>query len=296
MGEVGLAMRHTDILLICGADVGDLERAAAVGLEAVQRWQIDNVAAATLLANVSEALRRAGLVERAGELVDPWTEGPLPLHRWALYIERAKLDMLRGRSAEAIARFAQLSELDLPSLWSRAELARCVARNHLWLGQPEAALDCLLPVIDEAVAADALASMGPLLVLTASAAADAIEKLPSEAAEQRRRELLTRLQTARDRVSSDPLAAWRRGTLAASWAAELARIEGTATVDVWLTAAAGWDDVDRPHRAAYCRWRAAQVARRSGQAATAGKLLRRASRDAREHVPLLTWIHDAGAG
>jgi tetratricopeptide (TPR) repeat protein len=294
MSEVSLAMRHTDILLICGADVEDLELAARAGLAAVSDWHIDNVQAATMLANVSEARRRAGLVERACRLVDPWTEGPLQPHRWALYIERAKLDMLRGRSEDAMARFTALSSVELPALWSRAELARCIARNLLWLRDPQGALDCLLPVIEEAADADALASMGPLLILAASAGGDLVESLPAAEVPARRRELLARLQTARHRVTSDPLSAWRGGTLAASWAAELSRIDGSATVEVWLRAATGWDDVDRPHRAAYCRWRAAQVAQRSGQAGLAGRLLRRAARDAREHVPLLTWIRETG--
>ena len=70
----------------------------------------------------------------------------------------------------------------------------------------------------------------------------------------------------------------------------------TATVDVWLEAAAGWDDLGRPHRAAYCRWRAAQVARATGQAGLAAKLLRRAARDAREHLPLMTWIRATAVG
>ena len=42
----------------------------------------------------------------------------------------------------------------------------------------------------------------------------------------------------------------------------------------------------RPHDAAYCRWRGAEVALATGQATVAGRLLRRATTDAREHVPL----------
>jgi tetratricopeptide (TPR) repeat protein/type II secretory pathway predicted ATPase ExeA len=296
MHEVGLAMRHTDLLLICGADVDELERAAGPALAAVREWRIDNVESATLLSNVSEGRRRAGRVAQAAELVDPWTDGPLQQHRWALHIERAKLDMLRGRSDEAIARFDELARLEMPSLWGRAEIARCVARNQIWLRQPQAALDCLLSVIDEAVDTDALASMGPLLVLAASAAGDLVEQLPARLADTRRRELVDRLTAARARVSSDPMAAWRGGALATSWAAELARVEGTATVELWLEAAAGWDDLGRPHRAAYCRWRAAQVARATGQAGLAAKLLRRAARDAREHLPLMTWIRATAVG
>ena len=77
---------------------------------------------------------------------------------------------------------------------------------------------------------------------------------------------------------------------AATWTAELSRLAGTATVEGWVVAASEWDKLSRPHDSAYCRWRAAQVAISTGQAATAAKLLHRAARDAAEHVPLLTAV------
>ena len=67
---------------------------------------------------------------------------------------------------------------------------------------------------------------------------------------------------------------------------ELARLHGTDTVDSWLMAARDWDQLDRPHDSAYCRWRAAQVALREGRGTLAVRLLRKAAVDAREHVPL----------
>jgi hypothetical protein len=70
----------------------------------------------------------------------------------------------------------------------------------------------------------------------------------------------------------------------------MARLADRQSVDQWVTAAAEWDKLDRPHDAAYCRWRAAQVAFATGQATTAAALLRRAARQAREHVPLLEVI------
>jgi hypothetical protein len=53
-----------------------------------------------------------------------------------------------------------------------------------------------------------------------------------------------------------------------------------------LRAATAWGHLGRPHAAAYCRWRAAQVALREGRGVVAARLLRRAASDAREHVPL----------
>jgi hypothetical protein len=61
----------------------------------------------------------------------------------------------------------------------------------------------------------------------------------------------------------------------------------TAGVEGWVAADSEWDNLSRPHDSAYCRWRAAQMAISTGQAAMAGKLLRRAASDAGEHVPLL---------
>ncbi len=88
-----------------------------------------------------------------------------------------------------------------------------------------------------------------------------------------------------------------RTGLQRTWHAELARLSGEQTVDMWVAAAAEWDKITRPHDSAYCRWRAAEVALATGQATLAQRLLNRASRDAREHVPLLAAIRrTAGRG
>ena len=80
------------------------------------------------------------------------------------------------------------------------------------------------------------------------------------------------------------------GVHSAAWAAEMARLAGTTTVDQWVQVARGWDDLSRPHDAAYCRWRAAQSALRDGQGTLAANLLKRSAQDAREHVPLSSAI------
>jgi hypothetical protein len=80
------------------------------------------------------------------------------------------------------------------------------------------------------------------------------------------------------------------------WAAESARLIRTATVDHWVRAATHWDRLGRPHDSAYCRWRAAQVAQATGQGSVAGRLLKRAARDAREHVPLASAIAETSRG
>ena len=77
---------------------------------------------------------------------------------------------------------------------------------------------------------------------------------------------------------------------AASWAAESARLVGRPTVELWAEVARHWDRLGRPHDAAYCRWRGAQVALSFGQGTLAMRMLRRAAREAREHVPLTAAI------
>ena len=77
---------------------------------------------------------------------------------------------------------------------------------------------------------------------------------------------------------------------AASWQAETARLAGQPALELWATAAARGNSLSRPHDAAYCRWRGAQVALATGQGTIAVRLLRRAAREAREHVPLSTAI------
>ena len=76
----------------------------------------------------------------------------------------------------------------------------------------------------------------------------------------------------------------------ATWQAETARLAGQPKLELWAKAAGAWDKLTRPHDAAYCRWRGAQVALATGQGTIALRLLRRASREAREHVPLSTAI------
>ena len=83
---------------------------------------------------------------------------------------------------------------------------------------------------------------------------------------------------------------------AAQWHAELARLQGTQSVDLWIAAAVEWDRENRPHDSAYCRWRGAQVALATGHATSARKLLRRAARDARQHIPLRAAIQQTAGG
>ena len=94
----------------------------------------------------------------------------------------------------------------------------------------------------------------------------------------------------RARAAVDPFTTTTRAdgpAHGASWQAETARLAGQPSLELWATAAGEWDKLSRPHDAAYCRWRGAQVALATGQGTIALRLLRRASpRGPRARTPL----------
>ena len=75
----------------------------------------------------------------------------------------------------------------------------------------------------------------------------------------------------------DHLTTQARTAFRATWDCELARLQGQEATETWAAAANAWDPMVRPHDAAYCRWRAAQVALKVGQGTLAARLLRRAA-------------------
>jgi hypothetical protein len=218
---------------------------------------------------------------------------------WALHLERAALDLLRGREEEAVARFDAVAALPLKGTSISLDIADYAAQGDLWRSQPQRALDRLVPVLAQLVDSDEATHAGTAFVSAARAAADLVETLPPAEKAARRRDLVKRLQTLRSQAQADPLApdavSAERFANAARWVAELARLAGEAKVEQWTSAATAWDQIERPHDAAYCRWRAAQVALATGQGTLAARLLKRAARDAREHVPLSAAIAETAA-
>jgi hypothetical protein len=281
---------HTDLLLIHGRPVAEVESAGGPALEAARAWGIDNSHAAIVHANLAEAMLRAGQVARAGELLDPVTEGEVTIDRWFSHNLRAWLDLLRGRESAARERVRALDELQLT--WHSHETARAqvAALADLWHGRPVAALDRLLPTLGPVAESDESEFVGGAFVLAARAAADCVRGRPGHPGPIREQDALRLLADLRKRAVKDPFAADAvpadRRAQGATWTAELARLAGTAVAEHWVAAATSWDQIARPHDAAYCRWRGARVAQATGQGDLATRLLRRAARDAREHLPL----------
>ena len=161
-----------------------------------------------------------------------------------------------------------------------------------------AALDRLLPTLAPVAASDESEFAGAAFVLAARAAADCVHGHPGRPGPIRQQDALRLLDRLHRSAVKDPFAADAapadRRAQGATWNAELARLADTAVPEHWIAAAAEWDRLARPHDAAYCRWRGARTAQANGQGDLASKLLRRASRDAREHVPLCAAIARSG--
>ena len=218
---------------------------------------------------------------RAWDLVAPYTEGDPVQERWPLHEQRAVLELLKGRAEEAQRHITAVGEGPVArgGLAFRLEYNAIAATIELWSGQPAVALDRALPVLESGEETEEPVMLASLFVLAARAAADLRDRAYGE-----------QLRDLHRRLTGDPFAPHpllvTPAARGATWAAELARLEGQETVEGWVAAAAAWDRLTRPYDAAYCRWRGAQVALGTVQGTLAGRLLKRATLDARGHVPL----------
>ena len=279
--EIDVAVFLTYTQLMSGAPADDLLDVARTALIAADTWGLHQWYDALLRSNLAEALIAQGDPDRAWDLVAPYSEGDPEQERWPLHEPRAVLELIRGHAEEAQRHITAAAEGPRPrgGLVFRLEHNARAATIELWRGQPADALDRALPVLESGVETDEPVMLGALLVLAARAAADLRDRPRGD-----------QIRALHRRLTGDPFAphplfvtpAAHGGT----WAAELARLQGRETVDGWVAAAAAWDRLTRPYDAAYCRWRGAHVALATVQGTLAGRLLKRAARDARGHIPL----------
>lgn len=277
--ELRVADNVTDVLLLSGAPADEVAKAARPALAAGGTWGAHPWTDASVRANVAEAQITQGHPEAAWELVAPFTDGDHHQDRWPLHNQRALLELLAGRTDAARRRMVELASGPRGVFAYRLIIATTGATIDLWTGRPKPALDRALAVLEDGPETEEPAWFAALLSLAARAAADLDE--PGR---------VTRLLEFHTRLSRDPfqphplfVAPPAHG---ATWVAELARLKGNQTVDMWVSAAAKWDRLSRPYDAGYARWRAAQVALTTGQGSTADKLLKRAARQAIGHAPL----------
>ena len=292
------AMEHTVTLLLLARPATEVEAVASDVLQPPRHWQFRGGAVGCTVGNVAEAWLRAGDPARAEAVLAGVGTAEPSYDGWPLVKARADVDIVMGRFDAASATLDTLS--DLPWTVGVPDIVRSRAELALWRGDPLEAVQLLAPLLvdsDDACANQAtsvipsttleLGTVGRLLVLLARAAADVAAAAPG-----RRVELQETIRDAAKHHSGvfDP--GGFPSDLAANgqFEAEQARLHKKATVDLWVRAARKWDGVQRPHDAAYCRWRAAQLALKSGHGTVATKLLRRAAHDGTQHVPLAASI------
>jgi tetratricopeptide (TPR) repeat protein len=295
-GDIHLALTLTALLMEMGRPVDEVVAAGQRGLESAARWGMEGRLLLMVRANMAAALRLAGQVGRAAALIDPLiTDAPPTSDNVSMHAERVCIDAVRGRGEDAVRRLPLVRAFSDPMIMNRMEEARHLGEALLWCDRPEAALHLLLDVLDQALPLDATTGCGAALVVAARAAADLGEGQGDGPRLARAEQLQGLLDGAARYPFTERPGVSTAGAEAAAWAAELARLTGTATVGHWTRASHAWDGLGRPHDAAYSRWRGAQVALATGQGTVAARLLRRAATDARENVPLTAAIAGTGS-
>lgn len=287
-----VAIRHTDILLMAGRPADEVLRAAEPTLQQAARWEATTSRANVLLSNVAQALRRAGRLREAVQRLQVDTSNDVPDGVPFLHLERAMLEVLLGHEEEARRRLGAFDVghhevVDTVLLAGRLHFAA-------WMGDPADGIPLARAVLLGRHDEVAPGTAGDLLVLTARTAVDA----STAGTGSERRTVARSLDELRAAMHHDPFS--RTSVLAdraclPQWDAERLRLLGQDTVEAWLGAATTWHDLERPHDAAYCRWRAAEAALREGRGTVAARVLKRAAVDAREHVPLTHAIAETAA-
>jgi DNA-binding CsgD family transcriptional regulator len=279
--------------------MNELRRAIASTLTAIRNAERaglgDALVVQMLSANVVEAWTELGDVTTAAEFLDPLTTGQPARDTAFIHLQRAYLDFLRGRTADAEAFW--LHGADVPwgySLAQRWELSWRRAEFELWRRQPAQALAAVGPLLEDMLDTDMARMTARLFALAARAYADLgqtdLQHTGPSASE------LDRLLDLAARAKLDPFAGPMPVTAQADGLltrAEKTRATGRPAPDIWDQAAASFDALERPHRAGYARWRQAEALLATGGHQTqAVEILRKAASSAAQHMPLTQAIYD----
>ena len=290
LGDIRSAVIATDMLLLHGGALDDVEEAARPGMRVARGWGIDNETSMRLRANLATARLRAGRVTEAEAVVGVAMDEPPDPDRWTTHAVRAAVDVRRGHVDAAADRIHAIlrdvlvhDEIDLDILVVAADV-------DFWRGKAHVMMPRVLRDLDVTVDVSPVRIVCPALVVAARGVAEEAGN-PSGAPLSSVLDLLSRASLG-GRALGDPHI---RAHIAAA-SAELARATREDRTSAWADAAALWDRLARPHDAAYCRWRGAQAALREGRAPLAARLLTRAAADAHEHVPLHRAIRATVAG
>ncbi len=287
-GTIRVGASATEVLLAVGAPAAEVAAAAEDAVAHADRWQVTGLAPDGLYSDVAEAYLRAGDVTRAAEWIAPRVRGVTATQLRRSRRALCAVEMRRGDLASALAGLEHLEEISTGDNYAESAALRnpVHAEALLWAGRPSEAITRLDLALDLVSTNDLALESARLLSFRARAEADLVRS--ADAPE--RDAALMRVEQMGAACTADPFGPRAYGAdLAAhtaTWRSELQRITGRDSVGLWADAGAEWEALTRPHDAAYCRWRAAQVALRGGLGTVAARLLKRAASDAREHVPL----------
>jgi DNA-binding CsgD family transcriptional regulator/tetratricopeptide (TPR) repeat protein len=286
-GDVIVALRtsinHSHALV----STGRLEEAATVALDGLyqaHRLGLAHFNGPILAGNATEALVALGRWEQAEQVSrqalettpsDPGSAG-LPLARAALELGRGDLDA-------AEARLQAVRRLLPPPIVSQAQMAgplfSGLAELALWRGHPEQARELVAEAVP-LVAANPLFA-APLYALGVRVEADCAElaraRRPGQPApdDTTATALLERLAQAAQGPAAagfPELAVWHALGLA-----ERTRQQGRPDPAAWSAAAASWERLGQPYRAAYAGFRQAEALLANGDRDTAAQVLGRAA-------------------
>ncbi len=289
LSDLMLAVQSTDILLQMAASPDLLAEVAAPPLATAARWHLDDRYLTVILrGNVADAFLRSGDVARAAQVLEPDIREAPTLNTSMSHITYAAVELRRGRVDAALERCAAAEAAQFGGGANWAEVVPEYAEVQIWAGSPDSAVALLEKTLAETLPTDNARTAAPTLAWCARAHADLMDVREAGIAE--RDGALGHLLRLLGQAQIDPFGSAATGVLVPAWRslwhAELARITRSDTVPTWSGAATAWDQHPRPHDAAYCRWRGAQIALRHDQGTLARRLLRRAATDARTHIPL----------
>ena len=300
--EASAAIMLSDLLLRSG----DLDGAVEVGMRALTTPDIaaqsEWFGIQMLRSNICLALVELGEIDRAATIIDPVTSGDISWELTNCYEMRAVLDLRRGEFSAAMRIWNQIGGF-LAEEFDKGERHAAIALRlelSLWAGDADAPVADALTMLADIVDTDLVALAGELFVMTARACAERTELARARGDTSRLRDIQAdggRLADLHAGAKADPFAQRPLPVTGAadglSWSAEWTRVRGEHDPQAWDAAAAAWETLSRPHRAAYARWRQAEalLARPYGRA-PATEILRAAARQAVQHRPLSAAISE----
>ena len=140
LGDIRSAMIATDVLLLHGGALDDIEDAARAGLDVARDWGIDSETSMALRANVALARIRVGQVIAAEAVLGVGAEEPPDPDRWMTHSVRAAVDVRLGHVDSAAHRIHVLlsdvlvhDEIDLDILCIASDVDFWRGSGHGWL-------------------------------------------------------------------------------------------------------------------------------------------------------------------